>query len=61
MGPDRFREFSLHDCDTVLVPPLTFFFNLTLRNLSFRNMLKNSRIVPLHKKEKINYSRIFHQ
>lgn len=50
MGPDKIPAFLIHDCATVLAPPLTILYNLSLKTCVFPEVLKKSRIVPIHKK-----------
>lgn len=54
MGPDRIPAFLVHDCASVLAAPLTYLYNLSFQNSIFPNVLKCSRIVPIHKKGNIN-------
>lgn len=50
MGPDKIPAFMLHDCACVFAIPLTNLFNLSLRSHIFPNVLKDSKIIPVHKK-----------
>lgn len=50
MGPDMIPAFLLHDCACVFSFPLTILFNLALKNNTFPDVLKNSKIIPVFKK-----------
>lgn len=48
MGSDS--AFPVDDCASVLAAPLTILYNLSLRTPFFPNVLKDSRVVSIHKK-----------
>ena len=50
-GPDGIPSFLIKDCASVLAKPLLILFNLALNSNTFPELWKNSKIIPVFKKD----------
>lgn len=51
-GPDHIPPYIIKGCGNVLIQPLYFIFNLSIKNRTFPSVWKNTRVCPIYKSGK---------